>query len=588
MDTNMPQAHALEALVQPDRARTTLYTDPALFEQEMSKVFENTWVWVAHASEIAKPGDFKTTHVGLQPVIVVRDRRNAVHVHVNRCRHRAATVCEVAKGKTNSFVCPYHGWAYALDGSLRGVPFEAGYDGQLDKSQFPLRSLRVEQYNGLIFATFKQDMEPLEDFLGGAKKWIDLFMKQGAGFPVVTQGEHRFRFPGNWKIQLENTTDAYHFPLVHKSFLSAADRETEDSWDIMNKGGFVEDLGQRPQRHGDDARAGRPRRGPRRPDSREVRGACRRAAPGSPRGAGAPHRARGGRVRASTSTCFPTSAARPPSSACCSRSRSTRRKSGTWRSAWRAARLPPTAPGCASTSSSKARWASARPDDAEVWDRVQHGAQGGSDLWIMLNRGLGHEEALPERRKAQRCQRRDGNAGGLRPMEAADGGLRMDAITTTNPITLDEAMQFVWLEADLLDSASYDEWQALWTPTSRYVVPIEPGATDFENTLNYAYDDARMRAKRAERLTSGQSVSASPVARTVRLLSRFRLLRSDAGGCALRCAEMITEFRRGRERTYAADVEFLLVRTADGLRIERKVIRLVNSADALGGIGYIL
>lgn len=164
----------------------------------------------------------------------------------------------------------------------------------------------------------------------------------------------------------------------------------------------------------------------------------------------------------------------------------------------------------------------------------------------------------------------------------------MDAITTTNPITLDEAMQFVWLEADLLDSASYDEWQALWTPTSRYVVPIEPGATDFENTLNYAYDDARMRAKRAERLTSGQSVSASPVARTVRLLSRFRLLRSDAGGCALRCAEMITEFRRGRERTYAADVEFLLVRTADGLRIERKVIRLVNSADALGGIGYIL
>ena len=94
----------------------------------------------------------------------------------------------------------------------------------------------------------------------------------------------------------------------------------------------------------------------------------------------------------------------------------------------------------------------------------------------------------------------------------------MDAITTTNPITLDEAMQFAWLEADLLDSAAYDEWLALWTPSSRYVVPIEPGATDFENTLNYAYDDAVMRAKRADRLVSGQSVSASPVARTVRLV----------------------------------------------------------------------
>ena len=120
------------------------------------------------------------------------------------------------------------------------------------------------------------------------------------------------------------------------------------------------------------------------------------------------------------------------------------------------------------------------------------------------------------------------------------------------------------------------------------MVPIAPGVTDFENTLNYAYDDAEMRAKRAERLVSGQSVSASPVARTVRLLSRFRVLRSDAEGCHLRCAQMVTEFRRGRERTYAADVEFLYVRTDEGLRIERKVIRLVNSTDALGGIGYIL
>lgn len=155
-------------------------------------------------------------------------------------------------------------------------------------------------------------------------------------------------------------------------------------------------------------------------------------------------------------------------------------------------------------------------------------------------------------------------------------------------ISLEEAMQFAWLEGDLLDSADYDAWLALWTPTSRYVVPIEPGATDFENTLNYAYDDGMMRAKRVERLTSGQSVSASPVPRTVRLLSRFRVLRSDAEGCELRCAQLLTEFRRERERSYAADIEFLFVRTADGLRIERKVIRLINATAALGGIGYIL
>ncbi|MCK8785952.1 hypothetical protein M0638_16355 [Roseomonas sp. NAR14] len=172
-------------------------------------------------------------------------------------------------------------------------------------------------------------------------------------------------------------------------------------------------------------------------------------------------------------------------------------------------------------------------------------------------------------------------------MAAADATNTLTPITLT-PITLAEAMEFAWLEADLLDHAEYEAWLALWTPDARYVVPIEPGATDFENTLNYAYDDHAMREKRVQRLTSGQSVSASPVARTVRSLSRFRLLNADAAGCALRCSQMLTEFRRGRERFYAADVEFRLVRAAGGLRIERKVVRLINSTEALRGIGYIL
>jgi 3-phenylpropionate/cinnamic acid dioxygenase small subunit len=155
-------------------------------------------------------------------------------------------------------------------------------------------------------------------------------------------------------------------------------------------------------------------------------------------------------------------------------------------------------------------------------------------------------------------------------------------------ISLDEAMQLVWLEADLLDSASYDEWLAMWTPNARYVVPIDPAATDFENTLNYVYDDHEMRKKRVDRLFSGQSISASPVARTVRLLSRFRLLQADPRSCELRCAQMLTEYRRGRVRSYAADVIYRLVRYNTGLQIDQKIVRLINSTEALGGIGYIL
>ncbi|WP_077035505.1 aromatic ring-hydroxylating dioxygenase subunit alpha [Pelomonas sp. KK5] len=233
----------VQDLVREDRVHTSLYTDPLLFEQEMERIFRKCWVWVAHASELPEAGSYKTHWVGQEPVIVVRDRKQQVHVLLNRCRHRAATVCEHKKGKTASFVCPYHGWSYALDGSLRGVPHPESYGECLDKGEFPLVSLRTESYNGMIFATFDDQIAPLEEWLGPARKWIDLFMKQGAGYPVKVAGEHRFKFPGNWKIQLENTTDAYHFPLIHKSFLGSLDAQTARMLDFVGGPGYVEDLG---------------------------------------------------------------------------------------------------------------------------------------------------------------------------------------------------------------------------------------------------------------------------------------------------------------------------------------------------------
>ena len=155
------QALTLGDRVQTDRVHTSLYTDPAIFEAEMDKICSSTWVGVAHASEVPEAGSFKNTYIGRQPVIVVRDRKQKVHVLLNRCRHRAATVCEGKKGKINSFVCPYHGWSYSLDGALRGVPHPESYADQLEKGELGLVSLRVEEYAGMLFATFNNDVEPL-------------------------------------------------------------------------------------------------------------------------------------------------------------------------------------------------------------------------------------------------------------------------------------------------------------------------------------------------------------------------------------------------------------------------------------------
>ena len=221
------------SLVQDGAVDPALYTDPVIFDAEMERIFARTWVWVAHVSELPKPGDFRSTFVGRNPVIVVRYRQDNIHVLENRCRHRGATVCEKTRGNATGFTCPYHSWSYGLDGKLRGLPYSDGYEDVVEKADLPLKSLRVGVYAGMIFASYNQDIEPLEDFLGNARHWIDLFMKQGAGFPVKTQGEHKFTFKGNWKIQLENTTDGYHFPVVHKTFLQSVDAETSEMLSFM-------------------------------------------------------------------------------------------------------------------------------------------------------------------------------------------------------------------------------------------------------------------------------------------------------------------------------------------------------------------
>ncbi|MER7013190.1 aromatic ring-hydroxylating dioxygenase subunit alpha [Saccharopolyspora sp. NPDC000359] len=227
-----------------DRVAGRLYTDPDIFDQELTRIFERTWVWVAHDSELPGPGTFKSTHVGKQPVIVTRDRKGELRTLLNRCRHRGASICEKPSGKANGFTCPYHAWSYGLNGQLRGIPYPDGYEGVLDKSELSLKKLRTESYGGLVFATFNEDAEPLEEFLGDARLWIDRFMKQGGGYPIKVLGKHQFKFRGNWKIQLENTTDGYHFPIVHRSWMASVDAETADMMSFMtDPAAITHDLG---------------------------------------------------------------------------------------------------------------------------------------------------------------------------------------------------------------------------------------------------------------------------------------------------------------------------------------------------------
>lgn len=153
---------------------------------------------------------------------------------------------------------------------------------------------------------------------------------------------------------------------------------------------------------------------------------------------------------------------------------------------------------------------------------------------------------------------------------------------------LNKAAAFIWAESDMLDHTEYDDWLKLWAPEGVYVIPIDPKETDFENTLNYAYDDRHMREKRVGRLVGGEAISSAPVARTVRSVSRLRLLSDDGDLVTVRCAQDLREFRKDRFRQHTSDVTYELQREGDSFRIQRKIVQLINSTDTLTAVGYIL
>jgi 3-phenylpropionate/cinnamic acid dioxygenase small subunit len=163
-------------------------------------------------------------------------------------------------------------------------------------------------------------------------------------------------------------------------------------------------------------------------------------------------------------------------------------------------------------------------------------------------------------------------------------------VSPIRAIELQQAIEFIWREADLLDAQDYPNWLALWSVTGYYVIPVDrDGARDDHAArLNVVYDDHAMREARIQRLRSGLSMSASPSARTVRTVSRFRALDDIDGTSVIRCAQHLVEYKYDRTRILAADVTYRLVRTDSGLMLDQKVVRLINSDDALFGIGYLL
>ncbi len=200
IDRDITQAWSLPA---------PLYFDPARFEEEKQRIFSRTWQVVGHRSQVSNPGDYFTTNLVGEPLLIVRGNAGELRGFFNVCRHRAGPPAEGC-GSRKLFRCGYHGWTYGLDGALISAPEFEGQEG-FDQSYFALAPVRAEEWSNLIFVNLDPDAKPLIESLGELPRQAAKF-----GFERMKLFERRtYDMNCNWKTYVDNYLEGYHLPSVH-------------------------------------------------------------------------------------------------------------------------------------------------------------------------------------------------------------------------------------------------------------------------------------------------------------------------------------------------------------------------------------
>jgi Rieske 2Fe-2S family protein len=191
-----------------------VYASQAFFELEKKNVFLKEWLLVARVEEVASPGDYMTTSILGEPVVVCRDKKGKLGAVINACIHRGAAVASGA-GNAKAFVCPYHGWTYDLSGRLKGAPGMEGIEG-FDPSKCGLREVALSEWAGNIFICFDVNPPSFTDFIAEFEKDFG-FLRLG---DLCLGGKRERIVNCNWKLVVENLMDFYHVPVLHENTLA--------------------------------------------------------------------------------------------------------------------------------------------------------------------------------------------------------------------------------------------------------------------------------------------------------------------------------------------------------------------------------
>jgi len=197
-----------------------VFADPEIFQREIKHIFESNWVFLAHESQLPNPHDYFATQIGSQPVVLMRDGQGNVNTFYNACPHRGAQITTCKHGNKPKHMCIYHGWVFDSAGNGAVDQQDSGnypdYFHQLDHN---LRQIaHTETYRGFIFGSLNADVQTLDEHLGNARRFIDIYVDSSPDGLEVLKGAHHYTCQANWKIQFENI-DGYHFFPVHSSYV---------------------------------------------------------------------------------------------------------------------------------------------------------------------------------------------------------------------------------------------------------------------------------------------------------------------------------------------------------------------------------
>jgi benzoate/toluate 1,2-dioxygenase alpha subunit len=229
MSSYRDNPEAVRALVREDAVHRNVYLSSELFDLEMERLWRNSWVYIGHDSQIPQAGDYYTVEIARQPLIMVRAGDGGVNVLFNRCAHKGSRLLSSPHGRCEGSVirCPYHGWTYKLDGSIRTIPMKSSYDGtgfeQSESARGVVRVPNVVNYRGFVFARLAREGVSFEDYFGDSLSSIDFMVDRSPeGRLEVAGGVLRFMHDCNWKMFVENLNDTMHPMVAHESAAGTA------------------------------------------------------------------------------------------------------------------------------------------------------------------------------------------------------------------------------------------------------------------------------------------------------------------------------------------------------------------------------